>query len=210
MTKAGPRWTPASASNAGTATNCKSEPRQRLHPHPAARRAARPAARPGPVRRLDLTGFHRWRPPGCVVGSHPTVDFGGICFHSLRRMSSYENAFEEFCYRTVFSRRRRLDRQPGTRLRLSVPERLVRFVRAAELEPDNVELVFGFEDPRYNLALPIDERFGVRRAMAPRTSEGGAPAGSAGIHAPQFYPNDSRLSPKSGPFRGATRRMLAG
>jgi hypothetical protein len=43
------------------------------------------------------------------------------------------------------------------------PERLVRFVRAAELDPDQVELIFAFDDPRYNLSLAIDERFGVRR-----------------------------------------------
>jgi hypothetical protein len=42
------------------------------------------------------------------------------------------------------------------------PERAVRFVLAASLNADHMELIFGFRDPRYNLSLPIDERFGVK------------------------------------------------
>ena len=37
------------------------------------------------------------------------------------------------------------------------PERALRFVRDARL--DKVELVFAFDDPRYNVPLPVDERF---------------------------------------------------
>ena len=48
------------------------------------------------------------------------------------------------------------------------PERLVRFVRQADLNLEHLELVFAFDDPRYNLALPIDERFGVKRAVSKR------------------------------------------
>jgi hypothetical protein len=43
------------------------------------------------------------------------------------------------------------------------PERLIKFIRATELNPNDLELVFAFEDPRYNLSLAIDERFGVKR-----------------------------------------------
>ena len=42
-----------------------------------------------------------------------------------------------------------------------LPERALRFVRDAQL--DKVELVFAFEDPRYNVPLPVDERFGFSR-----------------------------------------------
>jgi len=41
------------------------------------------------------------------------------------------------------------------------PERALRFVRDARLE--KVELVFAFDDPRYNVPLPVDERFGFTR-----------------------------------------------
>ena len=44
------------------------------------------------------------------------------------------------------------------------PERLVRFVRATELNPQDMELVFAFDNPRYNLSLPVDERFGMKKA----------------------------------------------
>jgi hypothetical protein len=43
------------------------------------------------------------------------------------------------------------------------PERLVRFVRATGLEPEDLELVFAFDNPQYNLTLAIDERFGVKQ-----------------------------------------------
>lgn len=45
------------------------------------------------------------------------------------------------------------------------PERAVRFVLAASLNADDMEVIFGFRDPRYNLSLPIDERFGVKRVQ---------------------------------------------
>ena len=52
------------------------------------------------------------------------------------------------------------------------PERAVRFVRAASLNVDDMEVIFGFRDPRYNLSLPIDERFG----MKPRQEASDQPA----------------------------------
>jgi hypothetical protein len=51
------------------------------------------------------------------------------------------------------------------------PERVARFVLAASLDPKDMELVLGFGDPRYNLALPIDGRYGVRGLQ-----QDGAPA----------------------------------
>jgi hypothetical protein len=44
------------------------------------------------------------------------------------------------------------------------PERALRFVRDARL--DKVELVFAFDDPRYNVPLPVDERFGFGKVAA--------------------------------------------
>jgi hypothetical protein len=44
------------------------------------------------------------------------------------------------------------------------PERALRFVRDARLK--KVELVFAFEDPRYNVPLPVDERFGFGKEVA--------------------------------------------
>lgn len=41
------------------------------------------------------------------------------------------------------------------------PERLVKFVRAAEINPEDLQLVFAFKNPLYNLSLPLDERFGL-------------------------------------------------
>lgn len=39
------------------------------------------------------------------------------------------------------------------------PEKIARFVHAAHLNAEEMEIVFGFENPAYNVALPIDERF---------------------------------------------------
>lgn len=41
------------------------------------------------------------------------------------------------------------------------PEKAARFVHAAHLNAKDMEIVFGFENPAYNLALPVDERFPV-------------------------------------------------
>ena len=46
------------------------------------------------------------------------------------------------------------------------PERLVRFVLAAHLDLENMELLFVFDDPQYNISLPIDQRFGVTASCA--------------------------------------------
>ena len=40
------------------------------------------------------------------------------------------------------------------------PERVVRFVLAAGLNAKEMELVFAFKDSRYNIELPLDERWG--------------------------------------------------
>ena|SRR5260221_13473115 len=42
------------------------------------------------------------------------------------------------------------------------PERVVRFVLAAGLHVSDMEIVFAFDDERYNIELPIDERFGIK------------------------------------------------
>jgi len=42
------------------------------------------------------------------------------------------------------------------------PERVARFVVAAGLIPKEMELILAFRDHRYNVPLPIDERYGVR------------------------------------------------
>jgi len=47
-----------------------------------------------------------------------------------------------------------------------VPERAIRFVRDAGL--DRVEVVFAFDDPQYNVPIPIDERFGMKGGCASR------------------------------------------
>ena len=47
-----------------------------------------------------------------------------------------------------------------------MPERAVRFVRDAGL--DRVEVVFAFDDPQYNVPIPVDERFGLKGGCASR------------------------------------------
>ena len=60
---------------------------------------------------------------------------------------------------------------PAVAFDFKLPERELRFVRYARLE--KVELVFAFDDPRHNVPLPVDERFGfTRRDPGPmRTAE---------------------------------------
>ena len=41
------------------------------------------------------------------------------------------------------------------------PERAVKFVLAARLNIEEMEVVLAFEDTRYNIPFPLDERFGV-------------------------------------------------
>ena len=43
-------------------------------------------------------------------------------------------------------------------------ERAVRFVRDAGL--DKVEVVFAFDDPQFNVPVPVDERFGLKGGSA--------------------------------------------
>jgi hypothetical protein len=50
---------------------------------------------------------------------------------------------------------------PAAAFDFKFPERALRFVRDARLQ--KVELVFAFDDPRYNVPLPVDERFGFNR-----------------------------------------------
>jgi len=40
-------------------------------------------------------------------------------------------------------------------------ERVIRFIRDAQLNTDELELILAFDDPSFNITLPIDERFGV-------------------------------------------------
>ncbi len=89
------------------------------------------------------------------------------------------------------------------------PERLVRFIRASGLNPEHFELVFCFQNPRYNLSLPIDERFGVgpiQRRMAgaspalekctpqPPSEQAGSPARFAVTGSANRRDPDSNLS----------------
>ena len=46
------------------------------------------------------------------------------------------------------------------------PEKAARFVRAAKLNSNEMEIVFGFDNPVYNLSLPIDERFELIPTMS--------------------------------------------
>ena len=39
------------------------------------------------------------------------------------------------------------------------PEKAARFVRAARLKANEMEIVLGFDNPAYNISLPLDERF---------------------------------------------------
>jgi hypothetical protein len=39
-------------------------------------------------------------------------------------------------------------------------ERAIRFVRDAHLKLDDLELVIAFDDPRFDINMPIDARFG--------------------------------------------------
>ena len=50
------------------------------------------------------------------------------------------------------------------------PEKAARFVRAARLNAREMEIVFGFENPAYNLSLPVDERFELVPVVRPRPS----------------------------------------
>lgn len=51
-------------------------------------------------------------------------------------------------------------------------ERAIRFLRDARLNARDLELILAFEDPRFNIRLPVDERFGAvvgtRNGQAPR------------------------------------------
>ena len=64
------------------------------------------------------------------------------------------------------------------------PERAVKFVRNANLKAAEMEIVLAFDNPRYNIPLPVDERFGVvpvatdlrsARADAPRSAPPSVP-----------------------------------
>src|ERR1043166_8789954 len=59
------------------------------------------------------------------------------------------------------------------------PERLVRFVLAAQLDTDQVELLFVFDDPRYNISLPIDQRFGVASSCTRKRQPARSPSAVA-------------------------------
>ena len=44
-------------------------------------------------------------------------------------------------------------------------ERLIRFVRDAGVNTMELELLLSFDDARYDISLPIDERFGIYAAV---------------------------------------------
>ena len=46
------------------------------------------------------------------------------------------------------------------------PEKAARFVRATKLNSNEMEIVFGFDNPAYNISLPIDERFELLPKMS--------------------------------------------
>ena len=45
-------------------------------------------------------------------------------------------------------------------------ERAVKFVRDAGLSKAEMELVLAFENPRYNVAVPVDQRFEQRAYLS--------------------------------------------
>ena len=45
-------------------------------------------------------------------------------------------------------------------------ERLIRFVREGGVNTMELELLLSFDDARYNISLPIDERFGIYAAAS--------------------------------------------
>ena len=58
-----------------------------------------------------------------------------------------------------------------------MPERAIRFVKDAGLKA--VDLVLAFDDPHYNIHLPVDERFGLstgngRKPGTRQTAQAGA------------------------------------
>ena len=56
------------------------------------------------------------------------------------------------------------------------PEKAARFVRAAKLNSKGMEIVFGFDNPAYNISLPIDERFELVPTMGSPTTQHGLAA----------------------------------
>jgi len=64
------------------------------------------------------------------------------------------------------------------------PERAARFVAAAKLKATEMELILAFDDPRYNIPLPIDGRYGVS-GLSYESSE-------SGWHLPSVLPGPAR------------------
>jgi len=52
-------------------------------------------------------------------------------------------------------------KSPDAAFDFKLTERVIRFVRDARLETTDLELVLAFDDPSFNITLPIDERFGA-------------------------------------------------
>jgi hypothetical protein len=48
------------------------------------------------------------------------------------------------------------------------PERVIKFVSRAGLNVDEMEIVFTFDDARYDIRVPIDERFVMKAATGER------------------------------------------
>jgi hypothetical protein len=50
-------------------------------------------------------------------------------------------------------------KNPDDAFDFKLTERVIRFVRDARLETTDLELVLAFDNPNFNITLPIDERF---------------------------------------------------
>jgi len=73
---------------------------------------------------------------------------------------------------------------PAEAFDFKYPERVIRFVLGAGLKLNEMELVFAFEDARYNIPLPLDERFGVSGMIREDSASPGAPWPSSPAPAP--------------------------
>ncbi len=50
---------------------------------------------------------------------------------------------------------------PDEAFDFKLTERVIRFVRDARLNTTELELILAFDDPSFNITLPMDERFGI-------------------------------------------------
>ncbi|HWX20672.1 MAG TPA: hypothetical protein VN578_12300 [Candidatus Binatia bacterium] len=67
------------------------------------------------------------------------------------------------------------------------PERAAKFVVAVRLNVNDMEVVFAFDNPDYNIPLPIDERFGVLPVDSERPGAKPVPLWPGGAPTPHVY-----------------------